>query len=83
MLCPAQNLASIPLLQFARRYEWMALHALTAQCLIPDLPDILAALNANNHVRYAVWQLQGGTGGRLRAAIDPRINRMSKPLEGV
>ncbi|KAH7913647.1 hypothetical protein BJ138DRAFT_1145715 [Hygrophoropsis aurantiaca] len=31
LLCAAQNPASIPLLAFARRAEWMALHAL-AQC---------------------------------------------------
>ncbi|KAH7928037.1 SET domain-containing protein [Leucogyrophana mollusca] len=31
LLCPSQNPASVPLLSFARRAEWMALHAL-AQC---------------------------------------------------
>src|SRR5579863_6552655 len=31
LLCPAQNPASVPLLAFARKHEWMALHAL-AQC---------------------------------------------------
>ncbi|OSX58018.1 hypothetical protein POSPLADRAFT_1049746 [Postia placenta MAD-698-R-SB12] len=31
LLCPSQNPASVPLLRFARRTEWMALHAL-AQC---------------------------------------------------
>ena len=31
LLCPARNPASVSLLQFARRTEWMALHAL-AQC---------------------------------------------------
>ncbi|KAI0076992.1 SET domain-containing protein [Panus rudis PR-1116 ss-1] len=31
LLCPARNPASIPLLNFARKNEWMALHAL-AQC---------------------------------------------------
>ncbi|KAI9507928.1 SET domain-containing protein [Russula earlei] len=31
LLCPAQNPASVPLLGFARRNAWMALHAL-AQC---------------------------------------------------
>ena len=31
LLCPAQNPASIPLLTFARKHAWMALHAL-AQC---------------------------------------------------
>lgn len=31
LLCPARNPASVPLLKFARKAEWMALHAL-AQC---------------------------------------------------
>ena len=31
LLCPAQNPASVPLLTFARKHVWMALHAL-AQC---------------------------------------------------
>ena len=31
LLCPAQNPASVPLLAFARKHAWMALHAL-AQC---------------------------------------------------
>jgi hypothetical protein len=31
LLCPTQNPASIPLLTFARKHVWMALHAL-AQC---------------------------------------------------
>ncbi|KAL4254690.1 hypothetical protein ABKN59_004451 [Abortiporus biennis] len=31
LLCPVRNPASVPLLTFARRSEWMALHALT-QC---------------------------------------------------
>jgi hypothetical protein len=31
LLCPAQNPASVPLLAFARKHTWMALHAL-AQC---------------------------------------------------
>src|SRR5580698_9442622 len=31
LLCPAQNPASVPLLAFARKHAWMALHALT-QC---------------------------------------------------
>ena len=42
MLCPAQNPASIPLLQFARRHEWMALHALsqcTARVLMSEQLD--------------------------------------------
>ena len=31
LLCPAQNPASVPLLAFAKKHAWMALHAL-AQC---------------------------------------------------
>jgi hypothetical protein len=31
LLCPAQNPASVPLVTFARKHTWMALHAL-AQC---------------------------------------------------
>lgn len=31
LLCPAQNPASVPLLTFARKTEWIALHAIS-QC---------------------------------------------------
>jgi hypothetical protein len=38
LLCPAQNPASVPLLTFARRSEWLAVHAL-AQCTSRILLD--------------------------------------------
>ncbi|KAJ3523550.1 hypothetical protein NM688_g8710 [Phlebia brevispora] len=42
LLCPAQNPASAPLLAFARKTEWMALHALsrcTARILLQEQND--------------------------------------------
>jgi hypothetical protein len=38
LLCPAQNPASVPLLAFARKSEWQAVHAL-AQCTSRILLD--------------------------------------------
>ncbi|KIP06875.1 hypothetical protein PHLGIDRAFT_30281 [Phlebiopsis gigantea 11061_1 CR5-6] len=42
LLCSAQNPSSVPLLAFARRHEWMALHALaqcTARVLLSEQQD--------------------------------------------
>ena len=59
LLCPAQNPSSVPLLEFARRHEWMALHALaqcTARVLLADQRDE-ATLTSDWGVIRALAQL--------------------------
>ena len=59
LLCPAQNPAAMPLLAYARRHEWMALHALaqcTARVLLAEQQDA-AAFRADWAVVRALAQL--------------------------
>ncbi|EMD30911.1 hypothetical protein CERSUDRAFT_163648 [Gelatoporia subvermispora B] len=59
LLCPAQNPASAPLLAFARKAQWMALHALaqcTARILLTNQQDP-SALQADLEVVRALAQL--------------------------
>lgn len=52
LLCPAQNPAAAPLLAYARRNEWMALHALT-QCTA----RILLAVQQDEAAYKADWEV--------------------------
>ncbi|OCH92551.1 SET domain-containing protein [Obba rivulosa] len=59
LLCPAQNPASVPLLGFARKTQWMALHALaqcTARILLTNQHD-QSALQSDWEVVRAMAQL--------------------------
>ncbi|KAI0297053.1 hypothetical protein B0F90DRAFT_1876045 [Multifurca ochricompacta] len=53
LVCPAQNPGSIPLLAFARKHSWMAIHALT-QCTARLL---LAAQQANEDTLRDDWSV--------------------------
>src|SRR6266702_1594928 len=52
VLCPAQNPGSVPLLAFARKHVWMALHALT-QCAA----RLLLAQQAGDDVLRDDWRV--------------------------
>lgn len=77
LLCPAHNPASVPLLQFARRHEWMALHALaqcTARVLLAEQQDA-AAFAADWAVVRGLAQLgmeERAKGGWLGSAEPDR-----------
>ncbi|EKM52389.1 uncharacterized protein PHACADRAFT_148986 [Phanerochaete carnosa HHB-10118-sp] len=77
LLCPAQNPAALPLLEFARRHEWMALHALaqcTARVLLAEQQDE-AAFSADWAVLRGLAQLgmeERAKGGWLGSAEPDR-----------